>query len=186
MHACPHPHPHPHLPPSNAVCIFFLIFHVWWWHPVPPSPSTQLRSDTDFLAFLFPRSLGSGFYDEINGGQWKLVRTYLSYISTKFWPIWISFGARISKTPCQTHGYRGMGLAQCFAYACTKTNPNRLKFGGDIAQIGAHQFSLSSTNFVINSTPQGPWEQKGQKTCVSRKLLSLIYSIVTPASEATC
>src|SRR5712675_2852738 len=107
-----------------------------------------------FLAFLFPRSLGSGFYDEINGGKRKLVRTYLSYIFTKFRPIWISFGARISKTPCQTHGYRGMGLAWCFAYTCTKTNPDWLKFGEDIAQISAHQFSLSSINFVINSTPQ--------------------------------
>src|SRR5712671_5777365 len=29
----------------------------------------QLRLDTGFLAFLFPRSLGSGVYDEINGGQ---------------------------------------------------------------------------------------------------------------------
>src|SRR5712672_791185 len=28
-----------------------------------------LRCDTGFLAFLFPRSLGSGVYDEINGGQ---------------------------------------------------------------------------------------------------------------------
>ena len=29
--ACMHTHacPHPRLPPSNAVCIFFLIFHVW-------------------------------------------------------------------------------------------------------------------------------------------------------------
>src|SRR5712671_2408248 len=28
-----------------------------------------IRRDTGFLAFLFPRSLGSGVYDEINGGQ---------------------------------------------------------------------------------------------------------------------
>jgi len=28
----------------------------------------RLRRDTGFLAFLFPRSLGSGVYDEINGG----------------------------------------------------------------------------------------------------------------------
>jgi len=127
----------------------------------------QLRSDMGFLAFSFPWSLGSGFYDEINGGQQKLVRTYLSYIFTKFQPIWISFGACISKTPCQTHGYRGMGLAWCFAYTCTKTNPDWSKFGEDIAQISVHQFSLSSINFVINSTPQGLWEWKGQKTCVT-------------------
>ena len=81
-----------------------------------------------FLAFSFPQSLGSGVYNEINGGQQKLVHTYLSYISTKFRPIWMSFGARISKTPCQTCGYMGTGLAQCFAYMCTKTHPNRLKF----------------------------------------------------------
>jgi len=56
-----------------------------------------------FLAFLFPWSLGSGVYDEINGGQQKLVHTYLSYMSTKFQAIWISFGARVSKTPSQTH-----------------------------------------------------------------------------------
>jgi len=89
-----------------------------------------------FLAFSFPWSLGSGVYDEINGGQQKLVCTYLSYIST------ISFGAHISKTPYQTHGYRGIGLAWCFAYAYTKTN------GGDIAQISAHQCSLSSINLL--------------------------------------
>src|SRR5712672_4253864 len=79
----------------------------------------------------------------------------------------MSFGAHVSKTPCKTHGYRGMGLAQCFAYACTKTHSNRSKFGGYIAQISAHQFSLSSINFIINSTPQGPWERKGQKTHVT-------------------
>ena len=45
---------------------------------------TLLRRDTGFLVFSFPRSLGSGFYDEINEGQQKLMRTYLSYISTKF------------------------------------------------------------------------------------------------------
>jgi len=95
------------------------------------------------------------------------MRTYLSYISTKSRQIWISFGAHIIKTPCQTHGYRGMGLARCFAYACTKTNPNQSKIGGDIAQISAHQFSLSSINLVINSTPQGLWERKGQKTHVT-------------------
>jgi len=58
-------------------------------------------------------------------------------------------------------------LAWCFAYACTKTHPNWSTFGGNIAQISAHQFLLSSINFVINSTPQGPWEQKGQKICVT-------------------
>jgi len=63
---------------------------------------SELRRDTGFLVFSFPRSLGSGVYDEINGGQRKLVRTYLSYISTKFRPIWMRFGARVSKTPCQT------------------------------------------------------------------------------------
>jgi len=99
-----------------------------------------------FLAFAFPWSLGSRVYDKINGQQ-KLVHTYLSYISTKFQPIWISF-----------------------AYTYTKTNPNQLKFGGDIAQISAYQFLLSSINFVINSTPQGPWEQKGQKTHVTSYL----------------
>jgi len=119
-----------------------------------------------FLAFSFPRSLGSGVYDEINGGQQKLVHTYLSYISTRFRPIWMSSGARISKTPCQTCTCVPMGLAQCFAYACTKPHPNRSNLGGDIAQISAHQFLLSSINFIIISTPQGLWEQKGQKTCV--------------------
>jgi len=126
-----------------------------------------LRCDTGFLAFSFPQSLGSGVYNEINEGQWKLVRTYLSYISTKFQPIWMSFGACVSKTPCQTRICVPMGLARCFAYMCTKTHPNQSKFGGDIAQISAHQFSLSSINFVINSTPQRPWERKGQKTHVT-------------------
>ena len=126
-----------------------------------------IRRDTGFLAFSFPRSLGSGVYDEINGGQQELVCTYLSYISTKFGAIWMSFGARISKTLCQTHTHVPMGLAWCFAYTCTKPHPNRSKFGGDIAQISAHQFLLSSINFVINSTPQGPWERKGQKTRVT-------------------
>jgi len=120
-----------------------------------------------FLAFSFPRSLGSGVYDKINGGQRKLVHTYLSYISTKFQLIWIRFGACVSKTPCQTRTYVPTGLAWCFAYACTKSYPNQSKFGGDIAQISAHQFSLSSINFVINSTPQGLWERKGQKTRVT-------------------
>src|SRR5712672_376480 len=126
-----------------------------------------LRRDTGFLAFLFPRSLGSGVYNEINGGQRKLVRTYLSYISTKFQPTQMSSGAHISKTLCQTYTHVPMGLARCFAYVCTRTHPSRSKFGGDIAQISAHQFSLSSINFVINSTPQRPWEQKGQKTHVT-------------------
>src|SRR5712671_7570524 len=49
----------------------------------------------------------------------------------------MSFGTCISKTPCQTHGYRGMGLAWCFAYVCTKTHSNHSNFGGDIAQIGS-------------------------------------------------
>src|SRR5712671_2553879 len=89
-----------------------------------------IRRDTGFLAFSFPRSLGSGVYDRINGGQQKLVRIYLIYISTK-------------------------------------SHPNLLKFGGDIAQIGAHQLLLSSINSVINSTPQGPWERKGQKNRVT-------------------
>src|SRR5712672_992268 len=77
------------------------------------------------------------------------------------------FGARVSKTPCHILNPWVQGLARCFAYACTKSHPNRSKFGGDIAQIGAHQFSLSSINFVINSTPQGPWERKDQKTRVT-------------------
>src|SRR5712672_1009955 len=77
------------------------------------------------------------------------------------------FGARVSKTPCQNRNPWVQGLARCFAYACTKSHPNRSKFGGNIAQIGAHQFSLSSINFVINSTPQGPWERKDQKTRVT-------------------
>src|SRR5712671_6763296 len=126
-----------------------------------------IRRDTGFLVFSFPRSLGSGVYDEINGGQRKLVRTYLNYISTKFRPIWMRFGARVSKTPCQNRNPWVQGLARCFAYTCTKSHPNRSKFGGDIVQIGAHQFSLSSINFVINSTPQGPWERKDQKTRVT-------------------
>src|SRR5712672_4468532 len=144
-----------------------------------------LRRDTGFLVFSFPRSLGSGVYDEINGGQRKLVRTYLNYISTKFRPIWMRFGARVSKTPCQTRNPWVSGLARCFAYACTKSHPNRSKFGGDIVQIGAHQFSLSSINFVINSTPQGPWERKDQKTRVTpyrRASLSLVYYIPFPWS----
>src|SRR5882757_1248828 len=89
-----------------------------------------LRRDTGFLVFSFPRALGSGVYEEINGGQRKLVRTYLSYISTK-------------------------------------SHPNRSKFGGDIAQINAHRFLLSPINFIINSTSQRPWKQKGQKTRVT-------------------
>src|SRR5712675_1031726 len=93
----------------------------------------RVRRDTGFLAFSFPRSLGSGVYDEINEGQRKLVRTYLSYISTKFRPIWMRFGARVSKTPYQTHTRVPTGLARCFAYACTKSHPNRSNFGGDIA-----------------------------------------------------
>jgi len=127
----------------------------------------SIRRDTGFLAFSFPRFLGSGVYDRINGGQQKLVRMYLSYISTKFRPIWMRFGARISKTPCQTLYPWVSVLARCFAYTCTKSHPNLLKFGGDIAQIGAHQRLLSSINSVINSTPQGPWERKGQKTHVT-------------------
>jgi len=79
----------------------------------------------------------------------------------------MSFGAHVSKTLCQTHIPVPMGLAWCFAYVCTKTHPNQSKFGGNIAQISVHQFSLSSINFVINTTPQGPWEQKGQKTHVT-------------------
>src|SRR5712672_973840 len=126
-----------------------------------------LRRDTGFLVFSFPRSLGSGVYDEINGGQRKLVRTYLNYISTKFRPIWMRFGARLSKTPCQTLYPSVSVLARCIAYACTKSHPNRSKFGGDIAQINAHRFLLSPINFVINSTSQRPWEQKGQKTRVT-------------------
>src|SRR5882672_5541044 len=127
----------------------------------------HVRRDTGFLVFSFPRSLGSGVYDEINGGQRKLVRTYLNYISTKFRPIWMRFGACVSKTPCQTLYPWVSVLARCFAYACTKSHPNRSKFGGDIAQINAHRFLLSPINFIINSTSQRPWEQKGQKT-VSR------------------
>src|SRR5712671_6364723 len=92
---------------------------------------------------------------------------YFSYISTKFRPIWMRFGARVSKTPCQNRNPWVQGLARCFAYVCTKSHPNRSKFGGDIVQIGAHQFSLSSINFIINSTPQGPWERKDQKTRVT-------------------
>jgi len=61
----------------------------------------SLRRDMGFLAFSFPRSLGSGVYDRINGGQQTLVRTYLGYISTKFQQIWMRFGACVSKTPCQ-------------------------------------------------------------------------------------
>src|SRR5712671_3959871 len=126
-----------------------------------------VRRDTGFLVFSFPRSLGSGVYDEINGEQRKLVRTYLNYISTKFRPIWMRFGARVSKTPCQTLYPCVSVLGRCFAYACTKSHPNRSKFGGDIAQINAHRFLLSPINFIINSTSQRPWEQKGQKTRVT-------------------
>src|SRR5712672_3647965 len=96
----------------------------------------SVRRDTGFLVFSFPRSLGSGIYDEINGGQRKLVRTYLGYISTKFQPIW-------------------------------------MRFGGHITKINAHRFLLSPINFVINSTSQRPWEQKGQKTRVTPYLLSI-------------
>src|SRR5712671_760804 len=99
------------------------------------------------------------------------------------------FGAHISKTPCQTLYPWVLVLARCFAYACTKSHPNLLKFGGDIAQIGAHQRLLSSINSVINSTPQGPWERKGQKTRVtpytSLLLLSsrLLASITPPTGR---
>jgi len=156
-------------------------------HCCPPhAPSLSLRCDTGFLAISFPWSLGSGVYDEINGGQRKVVRTYVSYISTKFRPIWISSGARISKTPCQTCTCVPMGLAWCFAYACTRTNPNRSKFGGDIAHISAHHFSLSSINFVINSTPQGPWERNGQKTRVTPYASPLASPPCIPPCAPTC
>src|SRR5712671_3269611 len=46
---------------------------VWGWNAVDKfclTPSLlAIRRDTGFLAFLFPRSLGSGVYNEINGGQ---------------------------------------------------------------------------------------------------------------------
>src|SRR5712671_5850296 len=132
----------------------------------------RVRRDTGFLVFSFPRSLGSGVYDEINGGQRKLVRTYLSYISTKCRPIWMRFGSGVSKTPCQTLYPWVSVLARCFAYACTKSHPNWSKFGGDIAQINAHRFLLSPINFIINSTSQRPWEQKGQKTRVTPYMLT--------------
>jgi len=73
-----------------------------------------IRRDTGFLAFSFPRSLGSGVYDEINGGQQELVCTYLSYISTKFGAIWMSFGEQNTVPnpyPC-THGF-GMVFCLC-------------------------------------------------------------------------
>src|SRR5712671_4045221 len=143
------------------------------WATIKGWCGARLRSDMGFLAFSFPRSLGSGVYDRINGGQQTLVRTYLSYISTKFQQIWMRFGARISKTPCQNQNPWVQGLARCFAYVCTKSHPNWSKFGGNIAQINAHQLLLSSINSVINSTPQEPWERKGQKTRVTpyRELL---------------
>src|SRR5712671_6550993 len=118
---------------SNQVSHFFpvvyLSYSVYRTHVQTPSMS-WLRRDTGFLVFSFPRSLGSGVYNRINGGQQKLVHIYLSYISTK-------------------------------------SHPNRSKFGGNIAQINAHQLLLSFINSVINSTPQGPWERKGQKTRVT-------------------
>src|SRR5882672_9896743 len=77
------------------------------------------------------------------------------------------FGARVSKTPCQILYPWVSVLARCFAYACTKSHPNLSKFGGDIVQINAHRFLLSPINFIINSTSQRPWEQKGQKTRVT-------------------
>src|SRR5882672_5697199 len=83
------------------------------------------------------------------------------------------FGARVSKTPCQTLYPWVSALARCFAYACTKSHPNWSKFGGDIAQINAHRFLLSPINFIINSTSQRPWEQKGQKTRVTPYLRPL-------------
>src|SRR5712671_780431 len=155
---------------SNQVSHFFpvvyLSYSVYRTHVQTPSMS-WVRRDTGFLAFSFPRSLGSGVYNRINGGQQKLVHIYLSYISTKFQQIWMRFGARVSKTPCQNRNPWVQVLAWCFAYACTKSHPNRSKFGGNIAQINAHQLLLSSINSVINSTPQGPWERKGQKTRVT-------------------
>ena len=144
------------------MCSIFCFYYQIWagslnlpWSIGKPGDAgslPQVRSDMGFLAFSFPWSLGSGVYDEINGGQQKLVRTYLSYISTKFQLIWISFGVRVSKT-----------------------NPNWLKFGRDIAQISVHQFLLS-INFVINSTPQGPWECKGQKTHVTPYSRCSVYA----------
>src|SRR5882757_6097568 len=151
----------------NLVSILMRVLHISRVYLLISSSTSSLRRDTGFLVFSFPRSLGSGVYDEINGGQRKLVRTYLNYISTKFRPIWMRFGARVSKTPCQTLYPWVLVLARCFAYACTKSHPNRSKFGGDIAQINAHLFLLSSINFIINSTSQRPWEQKGQKTRVT-------------------
>src|SRR5882672_11475712 len=47
--------------------------NVYQWFRLPSKVISNrdpcLRRDTGFLAFLFPRSLGSGVYDEINGGQ---------------------------------------------------------------------------------------------------------------------
>src|SRR5712671_6492892 len=57
-----------------------------------PPTWTWVRRDTGFLAFLFPRSLGSGVYDEINGGTIKtgahLFELYLHQISTDLDEIW--------------------------------------------------------------------------------------------------
>src|SRR5712671_3431679 len=89
-----------------------------------------------------------------------LFELYLHQISTKLDEFWCTCKQNTVPNPylC-THGF-GMVF-------CLHVHQNSSKFGGDIAQISAHQFLLSSINFVINSTPQGLWEQKGQKTCVT-------------------
>jgi len=71
-------------------------------------------------------------------------------------------------------------LARCFAYACTKSHPNRSKFGGDIAQINAHRFLLSPINFIINSTSQRPWEQKGPKNPCHTLIIGMSLYTVCP------
>src|SRR5712672_3414901 len=98
-HACYQPLTSQMLSPSTTSASLSLSSAMPSSLPNSANYST-LRRDTGFLVFSFPRSLGSGVYDEINGGQRKLVRTYLNYISTKFRPIWMRIGARVSKTPC--------------------------------------------------------------------------------------
>src|SRR5712672_2784864 len=91
-----------------------------------------------------------------------LFELYLHQISTNLDEFWCTRKQNTMPNPYPcTHGF---GMVFCLHMH--KTHPDRSNFGRDIAQISVYQFSLSSINFIINSTPQGPWEQKGQKTCV--------------------
>src|SRR5712671_1166288 len=58
----------PCIMPLTCAMVMHLVTHAMCCAPCR-THHVLLRRDTGFLAFLFPRSLGSGVYDEINGGQ---------------------------------------------------------------------------------------------------------------------